>query len=114
IAFARRPAFGIDGDKKAEAFYQTAEHQLLHFVTSHASELLALVEADGWRTIDQCPPHSRIIASGWQKPSRTVKGYWWVHEDVADEKGRPIDRPHAMYFRLLPERPDFPPPEPAQ
>ena len=60
LAFARRPAFGIDGDKKAEAFYQTAEHQLLHFVTSHASELLALVEADVWRPIESAP------TKGWQ------------------------------------------------
>ena len=66
-------------------------------------------EDDGWRDFP-APTLERVIVSGWQKQSRTCAGYWWVHEDVTDGSGRPLDHPTAKLWRPMPDRPNRPAP----
>src|SRR5690606_27178297 len=68
-------------------------------------ELLKAVE---WQDISTAPELERVIVSGWQKPTRTCAGYWWVHEDVIMD-GKPCDHPSALLWQPLPKRPTLPP-----
>jgi hypothetical protein len=92
-------------------------------VRQMAAELLALRspveptpslqkgEGDGWLDISTNPPPDleRVFVAGWQKPSGRTAGYWWVHEDMTNERGRPIDHPDALKWQFLPARPSTPP-----
>lgn len=62
-------------------------------------------EKSKWRPIEEASSLDRIFVSGWQKRSGSVAGYWWVHEDVTDENGKPMDHPDATYFQPLPTPP---------
>lgn len=61
-----------------------------------------------WRDIATDSPAEldRIMVAGWQPPSGTVRGYWWVHEDFTDERGVPIDRPTALKWMPIPPSPE--------
>lgn len=59
----------------------------------------------GWRGIGEAESYQRMIVCGWAPRQRNVAGYWWMHEDVADEFGVPIDHPTATLFQPLPTPP---------
>ncbi len=61
--------------------------------------------ADGWRTMGSIGSFDRVFVAGWQKPSRSTSGYWWMHEDCTDEHGVPMDHPEALLWRPIPDRP---------
>ncbi|MCW2276330.1 hypothetical protein M2321_003935 [Rhodoblastus acidophilus] len=63
-----------------------------------------------WRQFP-APTLERVFASGWQKPSGNTVGYWWVHEDTTDERGVPMDKPSALLWQPIPERPPFKDPD---
>lgn len=63
-----------------------------------------------WKPIESAPDFERVLVCGWQPRSRSVRGYWWWHEDVC-EHGRSIQHPNATHWAPI-IKPDFPtPPE---
>lgn len=75
------------------------------FVASENSPMY--IRADlvpGWHDMP-APPLERIIVAGVQPRSGNVRAYWWIYEDVADEKGVPIDHPNAVKWMRLPAPP---------
>lgn len=77
---------------------------------SHAA-LLAEVEI--WRHFP-APDLERVIVAGVQPKSGGTVAYWWIHEDMTDEKGVPIDHPTAIRWCYLPDRPSENPEEAAR
>ncbi|MGU9981500.1 hypothetical protein ACJ4V0_15805 [Phreatobacter sp. HK31-P] len=65
------------------------------------------VAQDEWRQFP-APDLDRIMVSGWQKRSGATRGYWWVHEDFTDERGRPMERPEAELWQPMPAAPTRP------
>ena len=61
-----------------------------------------------WQPIETAPDLDRVLVAGWQKPSKRVQGYWWVHEDVICD-GKPLDHPDALLWQPFPKRPENPP-----
>lgn len=66
----------------------------------------AIAEAFKWMPIEDADTLDRVLVAGWQPATRTVQGYWWVHEDVTDDTGNPMEHTDALKFMPLP-----PPPE---
>ncbi|HQT65951.1 MAG TPA: hypothetical protein PLO16_15740 [Acidocella sp.] len=61
----------------------------------------------GWQPIESAPELDRIWVCGWQKPSGSVIGYWWWHEDVC-VNSRALEHPEATHWAVI-VLPDFPP-----
>jgi hypothetical protein len=67
----------------------------------------AMNSNDRWKPISTAPTLDRVYVAGWQKRQGNTRGYWWVHEDLTDEKGWPMSYPGALYWQPIPERPTF-------
>lgn len=59
-----------------------------------------------WQNISTARPLERVFVAGWQKPSGSVRGYWWVYEDFTDEKGVPSEHRTALKWQPLPKPPE--------
>ena len=57
-----------------------------------------------WRDFP-APALDRVFVAGWQPPSGCVRGYWWMYEDVTDERGVPMDHPAALKWQPFPTPP---------
>ena len=57
-----------------------------------------------WRDMP-APTLSRIMVAGIQPRRGNVQSYWWIHEDMSDENGVPIDKPQALKWMSLPNTP---------
>lgn len=66
-----------------------------------------------WQDISTVPDLDRVIVAGWQKPSKRVAGYWWVHEDFV-VNGKPDAHPGALLWQPFPSPPDLPSPKPSK
>lgn len=70
------------------------------------AEAIAAWEKALWQPIETAPPNTRIVASGYQRPTSTVAGYWWSHDDFTSYSGEPITFSHATRWRLWPTPPE--------
>jgi hypothetical protein len=50
-------------------------------------------------------PLDRVFVAGVQPRSGSCIAYWWLQEDVTDEKGFPMERPDAIRWTAIPEPP---------
>ncbi len=75
---------------------EAAQRQYDH--TGCMKAALEAYEKSKWRPIEEAGAFDRIIVAGWQKPKGTTAGYWWYHEDVTDQNGKPMDHPEATKF----------------
>lgn len=60
--------------------------------------------ATRWRELP-APTLERVFVAGIQPRSGSTIAYWWVHEDVTDEKGMPDEHKDALLWCALPDRP---------
>lgn len=65
----------------------------------------AIAEAFKWMPIEDADTFDRVLVAGWQPATRTVQGYWWVHEDETDDTGNPMEHTDALKFMPLPPPP---------
>ena len=54
----------------------------------------------------------RVFVAGYTKPTDTVAGYWWWHEDNIID-GKPVDHPNATHWIPI-QLPPFPAPPSVQ
>lgn len=87
---------------------RTRYDALSDFLLSHASELLALVEAQGWRTIDQHTPKGIWLEC--RRPSVTHPSGYWIAMLIYSD-GHWLDTSGAAFE---PHEYRLPPPETAQ
>ncbi len=108
VDFIQREADLRDASAFAETDPYIAEPRAL--CIKLAAALSALGEKDdGWLPIESAPTLDRVIVAGWQPRNRNIIGYWWYHEDVTDEHGKPMDYPSALLWRPFPAVPSAPP-----
>ena len=85
------------------------ERIVIRIITSRKAAREDDMSEARWKPIETARSLDRVIVAGWQPRSGSVAGYWWYHEDVTDEDGKPIEYTDALLWHPFPEVPREPP-----